>query len=119
MNQSMMEMMAEAIKIVSAIAPGDAAELLNKGTAMAVDVRNSGEVAKTGKIAGGLHIPLDQVPASHTAALDKDKTILLYCASGGRSALAAKFLLENGYADVRNLGGFGEWAKSGGAVEQV
>ena len=46
-----------------------------------------------------------------------DKTVLVYCASGGRSALAGKSLQDLGYKDVRNLGGFKDWAESGGAVE--
>ena len=117
MNQSVMEMMAEAQRMVPTIAPGEAAKLLDAGNAVALDVRNDSELAETGKIAGALHIPLDQVASRFAADLDKDKTILLYCASGGRSALAGKFLMENGYTDVRNLGGFGDWAKSGGAVE--
>jgi rhodanese-related sulfurtransferase len=48
----------------------------------------------------------------------KDKTIVLYCASGGRSALAGKTLKDMGYGDVRNLGGFQDWLAGGGAVEK-
>lgn len=119
MNQSMMELVAEAKKIVPAIAPGEAAKLLDAGDAVAVDVRNDGEVAQSGKVTGALHIPLDQFVNIYASAVNKDKVILLYCASGARSALAGKLLLENGYTDVRNLGGFGDWANSGGAVEQI
>jgi rhodanese-related sulfurtransferase len=45
--------------------------------------------------------------------------VIVYCASGGRSALAGKALKDLGYRDVRNLGAFKEWAENGGAVEQV
>jgi rhodanese-related sulfurtransferase len=45
--------------------------------------------------------------------------VLLYCASGGRSALAGKTLKDLGYNDVRNLGGFKDWLESGGAVDKV
>jgi rhodanese-related sulfurtransferase len=45
--------------------------------------------------------------------------VILYCASGGRSALAGKALLDLGYKDVRNLGAFKDWAEAGGAVEKV
>lgn len=117
MNQSMMELVAEAQKMVPAITPVEAAGLIDGGNAVVVDVRGDGEVAKSGKVAGALHIPLDRVATEGTTALDKDKTILLYCASGARSALAGKFLLENGYAKVRNLGAFSQWRESGGAVE--
>ena len=117
MNQSMMELVAEAQKMVPAVTPGEAAELIDGGNAVVVDVRSDREVAESGKVAGALHMPLDRVAAEGAAALDKDKTILLYCASGARSALAGKFLLENGYANVRNLGAFSQWGESGGAVE--
>ncbi|MEE8172188.1 MAG: rhodanese-like domain-containing protein [Alphaproteobacteria bacterium] len=119
MDQATIDMVAEARKLVPAITPGDAANLMDAGSAVAVDVRNAGEVAKSGKIAGALHIPIDRVAEDFAAALDKDKAILLYCASGARSALAGKFLLEHGYADVRNLGAFAQWAESGGAVEHT
>jgi rhodanese-related sulfurtransferase len=45
--------------------------------------------------------------------------VILYCASGGRSALAGKALQDLGYRDVRNLGAFKDWAENGGAVERV
>ena len=119
MGQPLMDLVAEARKMVPTIAPGEAAKLMDEGNAVAVDVRNDGEVAKSGKVAGALHIPLDRVAEKCAAALDKDKTILLYCASGARSALAGKLLLEHGYADVRNLGAFKQWTESGGAVEHI
>ena len=48
----------------------------------------------------------------------KEKTIILYCASGGRSALAGKVLKDMGYGQVYNMGAFKDWAESGGAVEK-
>jgi rhodanese-related sulfurtransferase len=53
----------------------------------------------------------------HDAAFDRGKTIILYCASGGRAALAGKTLKDMGYTDVRNLGGFKDWVEAGGEVE--
>ena len=49
----------------------------------------------------------------------KDKTVILYCASGGRAALSGQALKEMGYDEVYNLGGFSDWAESGGAVEKA
>jgi rhodanese-related sulfurtransferase len=43
--------------------------------------------------------------------------VILYCASGGRSALAGKLLKDMGYENVFNLGGFNDWAAAGGARE--
>jgi len=54
----------------------------------------------------------------HDKAFAKDKTVILNCASGGRSALACKALKDLGYAEVFNLGAFKDWAESGGAVDR-
>ena len=54
----------------------------------------------------------------HDKAFAKDKTVILNCASGGRSALAGKALKDLGYAEVFNLGAFKDWAESGGAVDR-
>ena len=51
-------------------------------------------------------------------AFNRDRTVILYCASGGRSALAGKTLLELGYKDIRNLGGFKDWVDGGGESER-
>ena len=48
----------------------------------------------------------------------KDKTIIVYCASGGRAALAGKLLKEMGYGQVHNLGAFKDWVENGGAIEK-
>ena len=47
----------------------------------------------------------------------KDKSIIVYCASGGRSALAGKVLKDMGYSQIYNMGGFKDWADSGGPTE--
>jgi rhodanese-related sulfurtransferase len=53
----------------------------------------------------------------HDPAFERDRTVLLYCASGGRSALAGKTLQEMGYADVYNIGGFKDLAEAGQETE--
>ena len=60
------------------------------------------------------------IPSSpyHDKNFDKGKTLILYCASGGRSALAGAVLKEMGYDRIYNLGSFKEWAESGGPVER-
>jgi rhodanese-related sulfurtransferase len=90
-----------------------------------IDVRDDGEVASTGKVQGALHVSrgmlefrADETTPYHDEALSKDKTIILYCASGGRAALSGKALLDLGYKDVRNLGGFPAWVENGGEVEK-
>jgi rhodanese-related sulfurtransferase len=54
----------------------------------------------------------------HDAQFAKDKTVILYCASGGRSALSGQALKELGYAEVYNMGAFKDWVESGGAIEK-
>ncbi len=56
---------------------------------------------------------------SHDKNFAKDKNVILYCGSGGRAALAGKLLKDMGYAHVYNVGGFKDWADSGGAVEKM
>ena len=56
---------------------------------------------------------------SHNPALQKDKKIVVYCGSGGRSALAGKTLKDLGYASVYNAGGFKDLADSGIEIEPV
>jgi rhodanese-related sulfurtransferase len=91
-----------------------------------VDVRDGAEVAAAGKVKGAVHVPRGMIefradPESpyHDKAFARDKTVIVYCASGGRSALAGKTLKDLGYNDVRNLGGFKDWVESGGPVDKV
>jgi rhodanese-related sulfurtransferase len=53
----------------------------------------------------------------HDRNVTKDKTVILYCASGGRSALGGKVLKDMGYAQIFNLGAFKDWVDSGGPVD--
>ena len=105
--------------------PDKAKELLAKGGLLIVDVRDGAEVGQSGKVKGAVHVSrgmlefrADPESPYYDNAFDKDKTVIVYCASGGRSALAGKTLKDLGYKDVRNLGGFKDWAESGGAVEK-
>ena len=54
----------------------------------------------------------------HDKSFDKAKTVILYCASGGRSALGGKALKDMGYGHVYNLGAFKDWAESGAPVDK-
>ena len=89
-----------------------------------VDVRDGTEVEKSGKVAGAVHVSrgmlefrADAESPYHDKNFAKDKTVILYCASGGRSALSGKTLKDMGYAQVYNLGAFKDWAESGGAID--
>jgi rhodanese-related sulfurtransferase len=64
-----------------------------------------------------LEFRADQNTPYHDKNFTKDKVLIVYCASGGRSALSGKTLKEMGYAEVYNLGAFKDWVESGGAVD--
>jgi len=119
------EMMATAKAAVPQITPAQARDMMAKGNTLVVDVRDAPEVEKSGKVAGALHVSRGMLefradPASpyHDKNFARDKTVILYCTSGGRSALSGKTLKDMGYGDVYNLGAFKDWAESGGAVEK-
>jgi rhodanese-related sulfurtransferase len=80
-----------------------------------LDVRTDAEVAR-GMIAGALHVPLHQLP-ERVSELDPASTLVVYCQSGGRSAHAAAWLENQGFASVSNLqGGILAWMREGHAV---
>jgi rhodanese-related sulfurtransferase len=124
MATTLKDLVAEANSVVPAITPEAAKALLAEGAAQVIDVRDAPEVESNGKVEGALHISRGMLefradPASpfHDDRLRPEGTVIVYCASGGRSALAGKVLKDLGYRDVRNLGGFKAWVESGGAVE--
>jgi rhodanese-related sulfurtransferase len=126
MPTSVKEMLAAANAAVPRIGRDEAAALMAKGDVLVVDVRDAPELQASGKVAGAVHVSrgmlefrADPESPYHDPAFDRDRTVIVYCASGGRSALAGKALKDLGYRDVRNLGAFKEWAENGGAVEQV
>src|SRR5215472_12875620 len=126
MATSLKELLAEATASVPKISAQDAAALIAGGDVLVVDVRDGTEVLSTGKVQGAKHVPrgmlefrADPDSPYYDPAFNRDKTVLVYCASGGRSALAGKTLHDLGYKDVRNLGSFKEWAESGGTIDKV
>jgi rhodanese-related sulfurtransferase len=123
MPSSVKDMLAAANAAVPRISAAETQALIDKGNVLVVDVRDGTEVAASGKVPGALHVSrglLEFNPdaPTHDKAFSKDKTVVLYCASGGRSALAGKVLQDFGYKDVRNLGGFKDWVEGGGKVEK-
>ena len=75
-----------------------------------IDVREDDEYA-SGHIAGALLIPYGEIEErAENELTDKDQTILVYCRSGRRSAIAAQTLTELGYTDVRDFGGIIDWS---------
>jgi rhodanese-related sulfurtransferase len=125
MATTLKQMMEAANAAVPKITPAQAREMIGKGNTLVVDVRDAPEVEKSGKIAGAVHVSrgmlefrADPESPYHDKNFVKDKTVILYCASGGRSALAAKLLKDMGYSQVYNVGAFKDWAESGGVIEK-
>ncbi len=125
MASTVKQMLEAANAAVPKITPQQAQELIAKGNALVVDVRDAPEVEKSGKVAGSVHVSrgmlefrADPESPSHDKNFAKDKNVILYCGSGGRAALAGKVLKDMGYGHVYNVGGFKDWVDAGGAVEK-
>ena len=120
------EMVAEANAAVGTLSVEDAKQLVGKNDVVFVDVREGGELAMQGKIPGAIHAPrgmlefyADPSAPYHKPELGSGKRLVVYCASGGRSALAAKTLKDMGIDDVANMiGGFTAWQQQGGDIER-
>ena len=126
MSNSVKDMLSAANSSVPKISPQDAAALIQRGQVLVVDVRDGLEIQSTGKVQGAKHVArgmlefrADPDSPYYDKEFSRDKTVIVYCASGGRSALAGKTLQDMGYNDVRNLGGFKDWVENGGAVDKT
>lgn len=124
--KSAKDLVAAANAAVATASVDEAAQLAGKDGVVFLDVREPNEW-QAGHVPGAAHVPRGLLefkadpglPAAHDKALDPAKKIVVYCASGGRSALAAKTLKDMGYPDVVNmLGGFGAWSQAGKPVER-
>ena len=125
MPTSVKQMLEAANAAVPKISPADARDMIAKGNALVLDVRDAPEVAQSGKVKGAVNVSrgmlefrADPDSPYHDKNFDRAKNVIVYCASGGRSALSGKLLKEMGYDKVYNLGGFKDWAESGGEVEK-
>jgi rhodanese-related sulfurtransferase len=118
-------MVAEARLRVASLTPEQVATEVQGGQAVLVDLREPAECAQTGIIPGAIQAPrgmlefyADPACPYHRPELDPSRRVILYCASGGRSALAADLLMRMGYADVAHLdGGVKAWQAAGYAAE--
>lgn len=124
MTNSVKQMMADANGAVPRVTVEQAQKLIAEDGALLVDVRDGTEVAASGKLRGAVHVSrgmiefrADADTPYHDPAFAKDRPIILYCASGGRSALAAKTLKDMGFAKVFNLGGFKDAVEAGAPTE--
>jgi rhodanese-related sulfurtransferase len=114
------ELVAKAKAEVEDLTPAQVADERDNG-AVVVDLREPAELAADGMIEGAIHAPrgmlefwADPTSPYHRPELDPARRTVLYCASGGRSALAAQALAQLGYRDVAHLdGGITGWLQAG------
>lgn len=119
-------MVAEARSRIENLTPADVAAALD-GDALLVDVREPQERVDSGSIPDDVTAPRGMLefwadPASphHRPEFDPGRRVILYCASGGRSALAARTLQAMGYRRVAHLdGGLAAWKENGKQVERA
>ncbi len=122
MATSVKQMIAEANAAVPRITPAEARDMIRNG-ALVIDVRDAPEVEKSGRVEGAVHVSrgmlefrADPESPYHDKKFDRAKPVIVYCASGGRSALSGRTLKDLGYDKVFNLGAFKDWVDAGGEV---
>ncbi len=125
-SKSVDDYKAQASAIAGSTDVAAAMQLIDDDTVVFVDVREAGEIARSGKISGAVHIPrgvlefqIDPASSMHNDVFSSGKKIIFYCATGGRSLLAAGVAAEMGVSNPVFLeGGFKAWAKAGGAIDR-
>ena len=125
MTTTVKQLLEAANAAVPRLTPVEAREMIARPDTLIVDVRDAAEVEQSGKVAGAINVSrgmlefrADPESPYHDKNFAKDKTLIVYCASGGRSALGGKTLRDLGYERVYNLGGFKDWVESGGAIDK-
>ena len=121
------QFVAEANSVIESIPAGQALGLLADPNVLFVDIRDLPELERDGKIPQALHASrgmlefhADPESPFHKREFEQGKRLLLYCASGGRSALAAQRLKEMGFEHVVYMGGgLKAWKEANGPVETI
>ena len=123
MPKTYADMLAAAKAVVPTISVEEAKRLVGSPNVVFLDVRDGTEVA-LGKVKGALHVQrgllegkVDPASPGYVKEITPEKTLITYCGSGGRAALAGQTLKEMGYTKVLNLGKFQDWKDGGGEVE--
>ncbi len=117
MTKTGRDLIDEAKSRITEVTPADAMSSATDPDVVFLDVREPNEW-NLGHVPGAVHIPRGQLEGRVESVIDRAKRVVVYCAGGSRSALAADTLKQMGYDNAVSLqGGFGEWAVQGGAVE--
>jgi len=119
--KSLQTLVSEALREVKTITANEALKLSNEDKCTLIDIREKGELDKTGRIENSNHIPRGMLefwldpegPYFKSGKIDINKEMVLFCAGGLRSALAAKSLKEMGFEKVSHIdGGFAAISQS-------
>jgi rhodanese-related sulfurtransferase len=112
------DLIAEAKSRIAELTPGDVQERRARGDAFVLlDVREPNEWA-LGHIPGAMHIPRGVMESAIETRVPREQEVVIYCASGNRSALAADVLQQMGYEKVSSMsGGIRGWSDAGGDIE--
>ena len=123
-TKSLDELLIEANDLVKRLSYNESVDLISNTQTVIIDVREESEVYNLGLIKNAVNIPrgliefkLSPNSPNNPVLINDDTNILVYCAGGYRSALAAKSLMDLGFRNVYNLGGFQEWVESGGDIQ--
>ena len=120
--KSSQNLVEEALKEINTISPEDALKKINDNKCNLIDIRDIRELQNSGKVENSIHIPRGMLefwmdPNSayfKEGKIDMDKELVLFCAGGLRSALAAKSLKDMGFEKVSHIdGGFGAMKNKG------
>jgi rhodanese-related sulfurtransferase len=116
--KSAADLIAAAKSRITEVTPRQVLEMQQAGEPLTLlDVRDQQEV-NLGHIPGAVHISRGNLETKIEAQVPRDAHVIVYCASGNRSALAADTLRDMGYTSVASLaGGFRGWAEAGNEVE--
>tara|TARA_Y100001934_G_scaffold74953_1_gene93179 strand:+ start:779 stop:1165 length:387 start_codon:yes stop_codon:yes gene_type:complete len=123
-TKTLEKLLIEANDLIKKLSFEESINLINNSKTVIIDVREESEVYNLGLVKNAIHIPrgllefkLSPNSPNNPVLIDDETNILVYCAGGYRSALAAKTLLDLGFKNVYNLGGFQEWVQSGGEIQ--
>ena len=125
-TKTLEDLLNEANELIPRLSYEETIKKINNEDSIIIDVREESEVFNQGIIKDAIHIPrgllefkLHLNSPDNPFIINADTNLLVYCAGGYRSALAAKTLLDLGFKNIFNIGGFQEWVNSGGEIQPI
>lgn len=127
MKLNVQKMMSSANAVIDTVSVHDALTYRSDSQVKFIDLRDDSEREQEGKIPGAIHATrgflefyADPASPMHSPVFSSGNQLILFCASGGRSTLAAKTLFDMGILNVKNMaGGFAAWREAGGLIETL